>query len=50
MKSLLTEEGYQEIKGRIDQLTENAEKGWGKNVCGSNVLALSIPAKISNNQ
>lgn len=47
MKSLLTEDGYQEIKGRIEQLTENAEKGWGKMSVGQMCWHCQYPLKLA---
>ena len=44
MKSLLNEEAFEEIKKRIEILTENSERGWG------NVLALPVSFKISHSQ
>ena len=47
MKSLLTEDGYQEIKRRIEQLTENAEKGWGKMSVGQMCWHCQYPLKLA---
>ncbi|WP_339628425.1 DUF1569 domain-containing protein [uncultured Maribacter sp.] len=47
MKSLLTEDGYQEIKGRIEQLTENAKKGWGKMSVGQMCWHCQYPLKLA---
>ena len=47
MKSLLTEDGYQEIKQRINLLSENAERQWGKMSVGQMCWHCQYPLKIA---
>lgn len=47
MKSLLSEDRYQEIKARLELLTENAEKGWGKMSVGQMCWHCQYPLKLS---
>ena len=47
MKSLLTADGYQEIKQRMNQLSENAERQWGKMSVGRMCWHCQYPLKIA---
>lgn len=46
MKSLLEEEGYDEIKNRLKNLTENSPRVWGKMNPGQMVTHCQFPLKI----
>lgn len=46
MKSLLQEEGYTEIKKRMDQLSENSERVWGKMTPGQMVAHCQAPIEV----
>jgi len=46
MKSLLEEEGYIEIKNRLQNLTENNARVWGKMDLGQMVTHCQFPLKI----
>ncbi len=47
MKSLLTEDGYQEIKQRIGQLTEQSARQWGKMEIGQMLWHCQYPLKLA---
>lgn len=46
MKNLLTEEGYKDIKNRLDALTEDNERQWGKMTHGQMVHHCQGPLNI----
>jgi len=47
MKSLLTEDGYQDIRTRLDKLTESSEKGWGKMTVGQMCWHCQYPLNLA---
>ncbi|MGB3143758.1 MAG: DUF1569 domain-containing protein [Maribacter sp.] len=47
MKSLLEEDGYNEIKKRIKQLSENSKRQWGKMSVGQMCWHCQFPLKIA---
>lgn len=47
MKSLLTKEAYEEINQRIDLLTLNSEKGWGKMSVGQMCWHCQYPLQLA---
>ena len=47
MKSLLTKEAYEEINQRIDLLTQNSEKGWGKMSVGQMCWHCQYPLQLA---
>lgn len=47
MKSLLNEDGYQEIKQRLAQITEQTERQWGKMEVGQMLWHCQYPLKLA---
>lgn len=47
MKSLLTDAGHLEIKNRLNQLTENSERRWGKMTVGQMAWHCQYPLKLA---
>ncbi len=47
MKSLLTEEGHQEIKERIGKLTEQSTRQWGKMEIGQMLWHCQYPLQLA---
>ena len=47
MKSLLETDSYEEIKNRIDALTENSEGQWGKMTVGQMAWHCQYPLKLA---
>lgn len=47
MKSLLSEDGYTEIKARLEKLTENSERQWGKMSVGQMTWHCQYPLKLA---
>lgn len=47
MKSLLTKEAYEEINQRIDLLTQNSEKVWGKMSVGQMCWHCQYPLQLA---
>ncbi|MDF4221384.1 DUF1569 domain-containing protein [Maribacter huludaoensis] len=47
MKSLLTEDGYQDITSRIEKLSENSKKGWGKMTVGQMAWHCQYPLQLA---
>jgi len=47
MKSLLSEEGYTEIKARLEKLTEDSERQWGKMTVGQMAWHCQYPLKLA---
>ncbi|MDT0607916.1 DUF1569 domain-containing protein [Croceitalea rosinachiae] len=47
MKSLLTEEGYTEIKARLENLTETSDRHWGKMTVGQMAWHCQYPLKLA---
>jgi len=47
MKSLLKEDGYQEIKQRLGQLTQEVERQWGKMEVGQMLWHCQYPLKLA---
>lgn len=46
MKSLLEKEGYEDIKSRLAQLTEQSERQWGKMTHGQMLRHCQFPLKL----
>lgn len=46
MKSLFTDDGFQEITSRLDKLNENAERKWGKMTSGQMAHHCQTPLNI----
>ena len=46
MKSLFDQEAYEEVRSRIDALTENSERQWGKMTPGQMVCHCQAPLNI----
>lgn len=47
MKSLLSKDGYAEIKARLEKLTENSERKWGKMTVGQMAWHCQYPLKLA---
>lgn len=47
MKSLLNDDGYQEIKQRLGQITEETERLWGKMEVGQMLWHCQYPLKLA---
>lgn len=47
MKSLLTNEGHQDIKSRLEKLNENSERQWGKMTVGQMAWHCQYPLKLA---
>ena len=47
MKSLLTKEGYSDIKERLEKLNANSERQWGKMTVGQMVWHCQYPLKLA---
>ena len=47
MKSLLENEGYSDIKARLQRLDENAERQWGKMTVGQMLWHCQYPLKLA---
>lgn len=47
MESLFNEQAYQEIIARIDSLSENSQRNWGKMTVGQMAWHCQVPLKIA---
>jgi len=47
MKSLFEESAYKEVLSRLDQLTENSQRQWGKMSVGQMAWHCQVPLKVA---